>query len=324
MKKNRLYFGMIIAFLVAIVVWTSYQMWNVGKEEEAHKVSVIVENSGLDRWSLMRQGLEQAARDYNIDLDYGPTSGFDGVSAELDVVRREIENGAKGIIVQMASGGNTEDIAEVALKASVVLIETDVTPEDLYVVVGPDNIRMGTALAKAVTEDFGPELSDRKIGILSGNQKQLAMQQRFSGVTDSLADEGAQVAWCIEGTAEQEKEAFGAMLRETPVDILIVLGNDELEMVMDEFAAGEPTDGKCVVYGVGSSEKTVYYLDKGWIDTLVVPNEFNMGYQSMEAIAGQLIYHTDVVEKCEVDYLVVDRTNLYDEDIQKILFPIVQ
>lgn len=324
MKKNRLYFGMIIAFLVAIVVWTSYQMWNVGKEEEAHKVSVIVENSGLDRWSLMRQGLEQAARDYNIDLNYVSTSGFDGVSAELDVVRREIENGAKGIIVQMASGGNTEDIAEVALKASVVLIETDVTPEDLYVVVGPDNIRMGTALAKAVTEDFGPELSDRKIGILSGNQKQLAMQQRFSGVTDSLADEGAQVAWCIEGTAEQEKEAFGAMLRETPVDILIVLGNDELEMVMDEFAAGEPTDGKCVVYGVGSSEKTVYYLDKGWIDTLVVPNEFNMGYQSMEAIAGQLIYHTDVVEKCEVDYLVVDRTNLYDEDIQKILFPIVQ
>lgn len=324
MKKNRLYFGMIIAFLVAIVVWTSYQMWNVGKEEEAHKVSVIVENSGLDRWSLMRQGLEQAARDYNIDLNYVSTSGFDGVSAELDVVRREIENGAKGIIVQMASGGNTEDIAEVALKASVVLIETDVTPEDLYVVVGPDNIRMGTALAKAVTEDFGPELSDRKIGILSGNQKQLAMQQRFSGVTDSLADEGAQVAWCIEGTAEQEKEAFGAMLRETPVDILIVLGNDELEMVMDEFAAGEPTDGKCVVYGVGSSEKTVYYLDKGWIDTLVVLNEFNMGYQSMEAIAGQLIYHTDVVEKCEVDYLVVDRTNLYDEDIQKILFPIVQ
>ena len=324
MKKNRLYFGMIIAFLVAIVVWTSYQMWNVGKEEEAHKVSVIVENSGLDRWSLMRQGLEQAGRDYHIDLNYVSTSGFDGVSAELDVVRREIENGAKGIIVQMASGGNTEDIAEVALKASVVLIETDVTPEDLYVVVGPDNIRMGTALAKAVTEDFGPELSDRKIGILSGNQKQLAMQQRFFGVTDSLADEGAQVAWCIEGTAEQEKEAFGAMLRETPVDILIVLGNDELEMVMDEFAAGEPTDGKCVVYGVGSSEKTVYYLDKGWIDTLVVPNEFNMGYQSMEAIAGQLIYHTDVVEKCEVDYLVVDRTNLYDEDIQKILFPIVQ
>lgn len=324
MKKNRLYFGMIIALLVAIVVWTSYQMWNVGKEEEAHKVSVIVENSGLDRWSLMRQGLEQAARDYNIDLNYVSTSGFDGVSAELDVVRREIENGAKGIIVQMASGGNTEDIAEVALKASVVLIETDVTPEDLYVVVGPDNIRMGTALAKAVTEDFGTELSDRRIGILSGNQKQLAMQQRFSGVTDSLADEGAQIAWCIEGTAEQEKEAFGAMLRETPVDILIVLGNDELEMVMDEFAAGEPTDSKCVVYGVGSSEKTVYYLDKGWIDTLIVPNGFIMGYQSMEAIAGQLIYHTDVVEKCEVDYLVVDRTNLYDEDIQKILFPIVQ
>lgn len=324
MKTNRLYFSIITALLTAIVAWASYQMWNVGKEEKEYKVSVIVENSSLDRWSLMRQGLEQAARDYPIDLNYVSTSDFKDASAEMDVIHREIENGAEGVIVQMASGGNGADIEEFGAKTAVVLIETDVTPEDFYMTVKPDNAGMGTALAEAVVLDYGAEITERKIGILSGNQKQLAMQQRLSGVMDGFHDTGAQIAWCIEGKAEQAGEAFAAGMQNTPVDILIVLGNDELEMVMDEFAAGGMADSGCMVYGVGCSEKTVYYLDKGWIDTLVVPNEFNMGYQSMEAIARQLIYHMEESEEYEVDYLVVDRTNLYDDDIQKILFPIVQ
>lgn len=324
MKRNRLYFSLIIAMLAVIVVWASCQMWNVGKEEKEYKVSVIVENSSLDRWSLMRQGLEQAARDYPIDLNYVSTSDFEDVSAELDVIHREIENGADGVIVQMASGGSGADIESFGAKTSVVLIETDVTPEDFYTVVEPDNAGMGEALAATVALDYGAEVPDRRIGILSGNQEQLAMQQRLSGVTNGLEEKGARIAWCIEGKAKQAQEAFAAAMQNTPVDVLIVLGNDELEMVMDEFAAGELAGSGCALYGVGCSEKTVYYLDKGWIDTLVVPNEFNMGYQSMEKVAGQLLYHTQEAEKQEVDYLVVNRTNLYDDDIQKILFPIVQ
>lgn len=56
----------------------------------------------------------------------------------------------------------------------------------------------------------------------------------------------------------------------------------------------------------------------------MVPNEFNMGYQGMEAIAKQLIYHMDTTRSSKVNYLVVDREHLYDADIQKVLFPIVQ
>lgn len=86
--------------------------------------------------------------------------------------------------------------------------------------------------------------------------------------------------------------------------------------------AGDLTGARCTAWAV--PRKNVYYLDKGWIQTLVVPNEFNMGYQSMEAIAKQLIYHMDTTRSSKVNYLVVDREHLYDADIQKVLFPIVQ
>ena len=63
MKKNRLYFGMLILMLVAVIIWAFYNMLNVGKQETSYRVSVVVENSNSDRWTSLRQGLEQAARE---------------------------------------------------------------------------------------------------------------------------------------------------------------------------------------------------------------------------------------------------------------------
>ena len=79
-----------------------------------------------------------------------------------------------------------------------------------------------------------------------------------------------------------------------------------------------------MIYGEGCSDKTVYYLDKGIIKSLVVPNEFNMGYQSVHTIAEQIKYTFSSAERPTVESLVINRQNLYDEENQKILFPIVQ
>ena len=48
-----------------------------------------------------------------------------------------------------------------------------------------------------------------------------------------------------------------------------------------------------------------------------------MVFTASESII-QLIYHMDTTRSSKVNYLVVDREHLYDADIQKVLFPIVQ
>ena len=47
-------------------------------------------------------------------------------------------------------------------------------------------------------------------------------------------------------------------------------------------------------------------------------------YQSMRSIAKQLQYKLSSADSEQVDSLVVKKENLYDEENQKILFPIVQ
>ena len=58
-------------------------------------------------------------------------------------------------------------------------------------------------------------------------------------------------------------------------------------------------------------KKTVYYLDKGLIRELVVPNEYYMGYESMVLAAQMARYHTDKMEQVEVDFFRVTKENLY-------------
>lgn len=320
MKRNRLYFGVLILILLLIVGWASYSMLQVGMQEETHSVSVIVNDSNNDRWIALHQGLVQAADDYNIDLNFVSTGTLTGVDEELALINRELENGAEGVIVQMV--GDTQELDEISARAAVMLLETDISQEGVYAFAGPDNTAIGSALADVIKEDFGEELFGKSIGILSGNEEKLSTQQRLAGFKEALAGTGAEILWTIDGAKEQSGGA-DALREMAPVDIVITLENDETERMVD-YLQEENTQPKSFLYGVGCSEKAVYYLDKGLIRTLVVPNEFNMGYQSMEAMANQLHYRLTQADDCQVDYLVVNRMNLYDEDNQKVLFPIVQ
>ena len=170
MKKNRLYFGMLILMLVAVIIWAFYNMLNVGKQETSYRVSVVVENSNSDRWTSLRQGLEQAARDYNISLSFVSTGSFSTAMEEMDVVKKQVTNGANGIILQMNTDHAGQELEDLSGQTAVLLLETDVDPEGVYALVAPDNEEMGAALAQAVQSDFGDDLAGKRVGILACSQ----------------------------------------------------------------------------------------------------------------------------------------------------------
>ena len=62
MNKNRLYIGLLVAVMLAVLVYASYGMVNAGKKESYYSVAVIVDDSSSDRWTAFKEGLEQGAR----------------------------------------------------------------------------------------------------------------------------------------------------------------------------------------------------------------------------------------------------------------------
>ena len=58
---------------------------------------------------------------------------------EMDVVKKQVTNGANGIILQMNTDHAGQELEDLSGQTAVLLLETDVDPEGVYALVAPDN-----------------------------------------------------------------------------------------------------------------------------------------------------------------------------------------
>lgn len=67
-----------------------------------------------------------------------------------------------------------------------------------------------------------------------------------------------------------------------------------------------------------------YYLDTGEIQCLVVPDEFNRGYQSVAELSDSLRRFRKKPERNTVSYSTVRRETLFSKENQEVLFTMSQ
>lgn len=233
MKFSRQTWAWILVMIFVMATAVAMAFAKPEEKDEGYIISAIVNNSGSNRWTSFREGLEAAAKDYNIRIKFVATGEFTSKKSELEVVSRELEAGADGVILQMYAGGASGDMEQILPREKCVLVETDVVPEEYYQTVGPDNQELGTALAERIKEDFGEELKGKTIGIMCGNVSQLALRQRMKGAEAVLTEAGATILWRMakmSGISEQEAlEEYWSM----GADIVVALENDETERMVD-------------------------------------------------------------------------------------------
>ena len=110
-------------------------------------------------------------------------------------------------------------------------------------------------------------------------------------------------------------------MKATP-DILAALDSDAMEMALDWLTEGGQTPD-CSLYGEGRSERAVYYLDRGHIQGMIVPDEYAMGYESAQLIQKQLEHTESSTTQIETGFISVTKEKMYDKEAEKILFPVV-
>ena len=315
-----------VVVIISIVILFCLVMLIKGTNFEAYKVSVIVSDSTSARWASFKAGLQQAASDNNVQLDYVYTDYIDNIYTEVSLINEAIDNGADGILTDFClSDGVPDVVASISARVPIVFVETDVNADaDVrgnHATVMPDNYAIGRAIGNEVVIDYGKKLSEMNVGILSGNQNQYAMQERLKGFLDATEQMNPHIVWSISETRHTSEELIKSD-EKMPANLIIGLDNNSLETAVDYYVGENP--GGVKLYGAGSSKKLIYFVDSGKIDSLIVPDEFSMGYQSMSDLSIKLQNRTSPLSDKEVGFRVVNKDNLFVEDNQQILFPIVQ
>lgn len=302
------------AVLGTMVIVLSFVMLQGNNEKQRYKISVIVENADDNQWSAFKYGLKMAAEDKDVEMSMVSTGAVLSQEEEKKLIEQEIKNGADGVIIQPAYSTDTKNILKkVSSKTKIMLIE-DIPSEEKseFPVIQSNNYEMGKTLAEELLKDYGGNLEGKTMGILMKDRDSQNAIKREQGFTETLQNTGVEIVWTDEKKAESQPK----------VDFVIALDDNSLTAA-GECAAANNLDG-ALVYGIGNSTEAVYYLDTGVAECLIVPDTFDVGYQSLTELVNGLSKAFYEYDKPEIDYTIMRKENLFSKENQDAIFTMSQ
>ena len=324
MKNNRRMFILVEVILGLLVLVMISRIAQENKQDNVHKVSVIVQDSDDRQWTAFKYGLKMAAQDTGVEMTVVNTEGRLTAEEEEKLIENEINKGAEGIILQPAEGKGAEKMLKKAdKKVPLMLIgsaEGNQGTNGSIAAVKPDNVRMGRELAQEILADYGGSLTGKTLGIFYDEATVPAGRQRMEGLQKTLEDAGAKISFTVSASSEEEGEKV--LEQQKQVDILAAL--DDSSLTTAGKCAGANQLHGTLVYGIGNSTEVAYYLDTGIVECLLVPDEFNVGYQSLTAVAKKLENYFSKMKSQMISWVVIRKDTLFLKENQDILFTMSQ
>ena len=313
MKKDKKMFIFIEAVLGTMVLFLAFLMLREKNVDKSYQISVIVENADDTQWSAFKYGLKMAAEDKGAEMVMVSTGASLSQEEEKKLIEEEIKNGADGVIVQPVSGEDTQQmLKEVSNKAEIMLVDDILSGIEKFPVIQPDAYAIGKTLVEELLKDYGGNLEGKTLGILNGKEGLKSSAEKEKGFIEALQGTGAEIVWSDTQITENMPD----------VDFVIALDDNSLRAA-GEMAAANNLHG-AIVYGIGNSTQSVYYLDMGIAECLVIPDTFNVGYQSLTELVNKLEKAFYEYENQEISYTVMRKENMFSKENQEVIFTMSQ
>ena len=306
-------FIFIEAMLGTMVLFLAFLMLREKNVDKSYQISVIVENADDTQWSAFKYGLKMAAEDKGAEMVMVSTGASLSQEEEKKLIEEEIKNGADGVIVQPVSGEDTQQmLKEVGNKAEIMLVDDILSGIEKFPVIQPDAYAIGKTLVEELLKDYGGNLEGKTLGILNGKEGLKSSAEKEKGFIEALQGTGAEIVWSDTQITENMPD----------VDFVIALDDNSLRAA-GEMAAANNLHG-AIVYGIGNSTQSVYYLDMGIAECLVIPDTFNVGYQSLTELVNKLEKAFYEYENQEISYTVMRKENMFSKENQEVIFTMSQ
>lgn len=317
---NRIYIILLALFLGSILAWASYRLLHTDEDRKTYEVSVVLHDAGSDRYIACRQGMEAAAADYGITLTVLSSTDM------ADTVKREVKKGVDGLIVEPdGTLALQKYLREKTNALNLVLYNSDIEPAEIYPSVTPDNKEVGNLLYQALVDRYGTadgNLTGTRIAVVLINGGDPAVVERYESFMELVEDKDA--LWLNE--IRGEKEIDGKLvpyLKSGAYDVVVSFDSKTAELCIDAVNEADVA-GNVGIICEGYSEQVIYYLDKGVVTEVVLPNEFSMGYATIDALHKKITTGSFAGKTPEIKLYRVTKENLYDPEIEKIVFPLAQ
>lgn len=314
-------FKKIIAALLLSALLTS--LCACGKTEEI-KVAVIVKSVDSDFWQNFKSGVDSAATEYNVSVTFEGPENEEDYAAQNKMISRAAENGADVIVLSAIDRTRNAPTVNTAVRNGVQVITADSALDSslISLFIGTDNPAAGIEASKALEAQF-PAGKKIKLGIVGCTEKTENILKREEGLREYFAGlENAEIVAAVSADSNIESaESKAAELLQKYPEINALIGlNEWTTLGVGAAVKKAGAAGKIKTVGFDTNTVSVGMLETGEMGALIVQNPFAMGYLSVKKAAELKNGEQPGEEAIYTAVTAVKKENMYDPDIQKILF----
>ncbi len=308
---------------ILILAFLAVSVSGCGKKDEI-KISVIVKSVDSDFWQNFKNGVDSAATEYNVKLTFeGPQNEEDYLS-QNEMITKAAENGTNVIVLSAIDRTRNAPAVNAAVRKGVRVIAADSALDSSLVslFVGTNNPKAGEAAGKALISQFS-DGEKIKLGIIGCGKKTENIIQREEGLREYLSNldnvETVSSATAESNVESAKKETLDMLKAHPEINALIGL-NEWSTLGVGEAVKSLQLSGSIKTVGFDTNTVSVGMLETGEIGALIVQNPFAMGYLSVKQAAEMYNADKTADDIIYTDVTTVNKDNMYDSDIQKILF----
>lgn len=295
-----------------------------GNRQEKIYIAVIVKSVDSDFFHSMKNGVEAAATEYNVTVTFEGPENEEDYAAQNELITAATQNGADAIVLSAIDYEKSAAAVESAARngVKVVTVDSNVNSSSVSLFIGTDNREAGKAAAKAATDGFS-EMSEIRIGIVNyfeSTDNGILREEGFRDYINGISNAKITASVNSKSNTESATAAAENLLKENPQINVIVGFNEWMTLGVGNAVKNLGLSEKVRAVGFDSNVKSVSMLETGEMDALIVQNPFAMGYLGVEKAAALISGEPTDGNTLYTSVTTVTKENLFDADIQKILF----
>jgi ribose transport system substrate-binding protein len=325
--KSKKTVAFIILFLLLIISFSVLldDTLSNQKNRKIHNISLITSGRNNESLMIMKQGVDQAASELNIDVSFINLSQDNNIDEQKELIDREIKNGADAIILSPIDYEKMASTVEEAMKkVPIILIESNVDLEKTPPTIWSDNYELGELLGEQMIEmgDMG-----KKVAIIKNNLECKSIADRYEGFMSVMNKiNNTYLFWEISNDSQANYYTeIKKLLENNDVDVVVTLSTNMLEYVAEVKKDSNIIDNEkssIKVYGTGSTSKIISALEEKNINATATQNEFNIGYLGVKAAVDKL--EGKKISNSTISSTIVNTDNMYSKENQRLLFPLIR
>ena len=314
-----------ICLVVCLIGGIGGAAWYRQKKIEERRMSLVyipkVEDSTNDFWKALILGTKMAAKEYNADIEIKAPAEENDIERQNELLKEAISEEPDAILFSPSSFTESNDLLKEAkekgIRISFIDSYTEEKVQDLTV--ATDNLEAGEKLGKFAATLLGPDDQIAIVAHVKGVSTAVEREEGFRKGLGDLAKNIVEVVYC-DSQYEKSRKLTQELMEKYPT-LKMVAGMNEYSSVGAARAVkAAGAKDRIQVVGVDSSQEAVQLMENGVFKGLVVQKAFKMGYIGVKETILMLrgkSYEKDINSGCEL----VTPDNMYDSEIEKLLFP---